>query len=387
VISGEYLMPVDIDETTVAQGAKGLDFQVLWYDSLGAKSSSVLVETPDVSILIDPGASSMQKGFPMSRLKKTFYRLRALRKISGTANRAQIIVISHYHYDHYCRLNLRSTDCAGMYRNKLVFTKNPNQYINFSQWARARSFFSQIVKKFRKGSRLEERFTGPQNADFPDPEEEIPLAMSKDFKDYQQRRNEVLDKGRKWFNSLCKMWASNQWIPELNFGNTKFMFSDDKRVEVGNTVLRFSHPLFHGVEYDRLGWVSSTVVEHNGVKLLHSSDFQGPVIEDYADWIIKENPDVVFIDGPPTYLFGVIVNRINFTRAIDNACRIIREADRMKLMIYDHHLMRDPFFRERVSQVYKTAQENGKNVTSAAEYLGQEIVALKVRASTRPPQD
>jgi predicted metallo-beta-lactamase superfamily hydrolase len=370
-------MPEEQDATGSDSRVKMLDFEVLWYDSLGAKSSSILVETPDVSILIDPGASSMQKGFPMSRLRKAFYRLRALRKITGAARKAQVIVISHYHYDHYCRLNLKLTDCASLYKGKLVFAKNPNQFVNFSQWARARSFFSQIVSKFKSGARLEELFTSPQRAEFPDPLESMPLAMGKDFKDYQRRRNEFLQKGRMWFRSLCKMWASNQWIPELNFGRTKFMFTDDKRVEIGNTVLRFSPPLFHGVEYDRLGWVSATVVEHNGVKLLHSSDLQGPVIEDYADWIIKENPDFVFIDGPPTYLFGIIVNKVSFSRTIENACRIIREADRMKLMIYDHHLMRDPLFKERVAEVYKVAKDSGKQVTSAAEYLGQEIVALK----------
>jgi hypothetical protein len=378
-------MPASGDKTPDLFSSKELGFKTLWYDSLGAKSSSVLVETPDVAILIDPGASGMQKGFPMSRLRKAYYRLRALGRISSAAQKARIVVISHYHYDHYCRLNLRLADCAGMYRGKLVFVKNPNQFVNFSQWARARSFFSQLVKKFRKGSSLERFLTSPQKTDFPDPEESIPLAMSRDFKDYRQRRTEILDKGRKWFKSLTKMWSSNQWIPELNFGDTKFLFTDEKRVEIGNTILRFSSPLFHGVEYDRLGWVTSTVVERNGVKLLHTSDFQGPVIEDYAEWIIKENPDVVFVDGPPTYLLGVIVNSINFSRAIENACRIIRETDRMKLMIYDHHLMRDPLFRERVASVYEVARENGKRVISAAEYLGQDIVALKVRGYTRSP--
>ena len=380
-------MPTDPNNAPDAFSSKELGFEALWYDSLGAKSSSVLVETPDVSILIDPGASAMQKGFPMSRLRKAYYRLRALGRISGAAQKARIVVVSHYHYDHYCRLNLRLADCAGMYRGKLVIVKNPNQFVNFSQWARARSFFSQIVRKFGKGGSLEHFFTTPQTTDFPDPEDSIPLAIGKDFKDYQRRRNEILDLGRKWFKSLTRMWSSNQWIPELNFGDTKFMFSDEKRLEVGNTVLRFSSPVFHGVEYDKLGWVTSTVVERNGVKLLHSSDFQGPVIEDYADWIIKENPDVAFIDGPPTYLIGIIASKASFSRAIDNACRIIREADRMKLMIYDHHLMRDPLFRERVADVYKVAKQSGKLVTSVAEYLGQDVVALKARRSSAPNED
>jgi hypothetical protein len=153
---------------------------------------------------------------------------------------------------------------------------------------------------------------------------------------------------------------------------------DGARVEFGGTVLRFTHPIFHGLEYDRLGWVCSTVVEHNHAKLIHSSDVQGPVIEDTADWIVRENPTVVFIDGPPTYLMGFIVNKTNFARAVENICRIIRECDKTELVIYDHHLMRDPLFGKRVAEVYRVAEQNKKRVMSAAEYLGQEIVALKV---------
>jgi hypothetical protein len=364
--------------------AGDLKFEPLWFDSLGAKSSSVLVETPDVTILIDPGASGMQPGFPMSRVRKAFYRLRALRRISGAARKAQVVVISHYHFDHFCRLDLKSLDSAALYRGKTVFVKDPNQFVNFSQWARARMFFSQITKKFGE-KKLEDTLQPSSNSVFSDPEDSMPLALGKSFGNYQTRREEILAKGRKWFNSLTGLWASNPWIPQLKFNNTEFKFMDGSRVEIGGTVLRFTHPVFHGVEYDRLGWVCSTVIEHSGLKLIHTSDIQGPVIEDTADWIVRENPTVVFIDGPPTYLMGFIVNKTNFTRAIENAIRIIRESDKTELIIYDHHLMRDPLFRQRVGQVYKTAEENGRHVISAAEYLGQEIVALKVGGTSRQP--
>ena len=36
----------------------------VWFDSLGAKSSCMLVKTPDVKILIDPGIAAMQPSFP-----------------------------------------------------------------------------------------------------------------------------------------------------------------------------------------------------------------------------------------------------------------------------------------------------------------------------------
>lgn len=354
-----------------------LEFEPLWFDSMGAKSSSVLVETPDVTILIDPGASGMQPGFPMSRVRKAFYRLRALRRISGAARRAQIIVISHYHFDHFCRLGLRSVDSAALYRRKTVFAKDPNQFVNFSQWARARTFFSQVCEKFG-GAKLDRALKPSYNSVFHEPEDSMPLAFGKFFGTYQTRRKEILDKGRKWFQSLTHMWTSNPWIPEMRFNNTEFKFMDGVRVEFGGTVLRFTPPIFHGLEYDRLGWVCSTVVERNHAKLIHTSDVQGPVIEDTADWIVRENPTIVFIDGPPTYLMGFIVNKTNFARAVENVCRIIRECDKTELVIYDHHLMRDPLFRKRVAEVYRVAEENKKRIMSAAEYLGQEIVALKV---------
>jgi predicted metallo-beta-lactamase superfamily hydrolase len=355
----------------------------LWFDSLGAKSSSVLVETPNVAVLIDPGASGMQPGFPLSRVRKAFYRLRALRRISGAARKAQIVVISHYHFDHFCRLDLKSLDSAALYRKKTVFLKDPNQFVNFSQWARARMFLNQIAKKFGE-AKLDKALKPADNSVFPDPEDSMPLALGKSFGSYQTRREEILDRGRKWFKSLSRMWASNLWIPQLRFDDTEFKFMDGKRVEFGNTVLRFTQPVFHGVEYDRLGWVCSTVVEYNGMKLIHTSDVQGPVIEDVADWIVKENPTVVFIDGPPTYLMGFILNKINFTRAVENVSRIIRESDKTELIIYDHHLMRDPLFRKRVAEVYRVAEDSGKRVMSAAEYLDHEIVALKTRGSPHP---
>jgi predicted metallo-beta-lactamase superfamily hydrolase len=288
------------------------------------------------------------------------------------------VVVSHYHHDHYCHLGVKSIDSASLYRGKQVFVKDPNQFINLSQWARAREFFGQLVKKFGHGMKLGEMLDPPANSDFADPEESMPLAMGRDYGDYQKRRNQIIRKGRRWFKNLCKEWRSDSWIPEMKLDNTEFKFMDGSQVEFGNTLLRFSKPVFHGVEYDRLGWVSSTVVEYGGVKLIHTSDVQGAVIEDYADWIIKENPNILFMDGPPTYLFGFIVNRLNFNRTTENACRIIREADRAELIIYDHHLMRDPLFRKRVAEVYRVAEANRRRVMSAAEYLGKEIIALKL---------
>jgi predicted metallo-beta-lactamase superfamily hydrolase len=82
--------------------------------------------------------------------------------------------------------------------------------------------------------------------------------------------------------------------------------------------------------------VIAVVIEYGHAKVLYTSDVQGPTIEDYASWIIREDPDVLIVDGPPTYLFGFTVNRINLDRAIRNLIRILRETT-TRVILLDHH--------------------------------------------------
>jgi predicted metallo-beta-lactamase superfamily hydrolase len=150
-------------------------------------------------------------------------------------------------------------------------------------------------------------------------------------------------------------------------------FPEGKQYTYGRTKIHFSKPLFHGIEYTRVGWVFATIVEYNGGKLLHSSDVSGPMIEDYAEYIIHENPTFLIIDGPPTYLFGYILNRINLERTIDNMCKILRETD-TSVILFDHHLTREIRYRDRTERVWKTAKFLGKKLVSAAEFLDQENI-------------
>ncbi|RLI91328.1 MAG: MBL fold metallo-hydrolase, partial [Candidatus Altiarchaeales archaeon] len=55
--------------------------------------------------------------------------------------------------------------------------------------------------------------------------------------------------------------------------------------------------------------------------------------------------------------------------------RIIKESD-IEVMIYDHHLPREPKFRERTKEVWETAKKLKKNVLTASELLGKKPVVL-----------
>jgi predicted metallo-beta-lactamase superfamily hydrolase len=68
---------------------------------MGAKSSSIFLETPDIKLLVDPGAAGMQPSYPLSPLEKEKYRKKAISGIRRRSKEATHIFVSHYHYDHH----------------------------------------------------------------------------------------------------------------------------------------------------------------------------------------------------------------------------------------------------------------------------------------------
>ncbi|MFP4634021.1 MAG: MBL fold metallo-hydrolase [Candidatus Aenigmatarchaeota archaeon] len=333
---------------------KDLGFNPVWFDSMGAKSTCSLVKTPDTSICIDPGIAAMQPSYPLPDVLKAYYRFKGKREIRGAVDEAEHVAISHYHYDHLI------TD-PGIYDGKELWVKDPNRWINKSQWGRAREFIQNLAED--KKEELEE--IDPEEREFGDPYRELDKARNKDFGDYQERREELLEKWRKRFRNLTEHWRSNPWIQEPDFLN----YADGRGFEEGNTKVRFKGPLFHGIEYSKTGWVFSTVIETQEAKLIHSSDLQGPTIEDYADWIIEEDPDILVLDGPATYLLGHLLNKTNLRRSVDNARRILKEVN-PELMVWDHHLLRERKYRERTGKVWELKDEY--NLKTASEVKGEE---------------
>ena len=343
-------------------------FKPVWFDSLGAKSSCTLIRTPDVRILIDPGVAIMHPGFPASQEKKVFWFEKGLAAIRSAAKKADIIVISHYHYDHFIDFEKE------IYQGKIVLAKNPNIFINDSQRGRAEAFFKHLYEAFG-AKKFEEVLEKPKSGEYEDPTRSLAICMKKDFKDYSERRRVLLNQGRKWFFQRVKKWNRYRWIPELDLDKVKVRFPEGKEFSFGDTRLRFTSPLFHGIEFSRVGWVFSTIVEYGNMKLIHSSDLNGPIIEDYAEMIVREDPDILILDGPMTYMLGYTLNMINFRRTVENALKIVEET-KAKIIIYDHHLPREPKFRERTIEVWEKAKKLGKKIYTAAEFLGKKPAVL-----------
>ncbi len=337
-----------------------IEFEPIWFDSLGAKSSCTLVRTPDVSVLIDPGCAVMQPSYPLSDEEKIALLEQAFVFISQAAGKADRLVITHYHYDHFLLV-------PELYAGKAVWLKDPNRWINRSQWERAREFLDMVVKARGGSLPLEEPQDDPTLDE--DPLDRLALAQAKDFGNYRQRREELFTKGRERVAKHRQLWRAGPWVAKNKLREMGIEFADGGQFRVGETTIRFTAPLFHGIEYANTGWVIAVVVEHGGEKLIYSSDLEGPTIEDYAQWIISEQPKYLILDGPSTYLLGYMLNRTNLDRAIGNAKRILEECEaKLEVMVFDHHLLRDRRYRERTAQVWEARAK----VVTAAEWLGQE---------------
>ncbi len=343
-----------------------IKWQPIWSDSLGAKSFCTHIKTPDISVLIDPGTSIMQPSFPGSDDDKLGWLEASEKAISSKIDEADIFVITHYHYDHFI------PDELEVYKNKLLFIKDPNEYINDSQRGRAEQFFNDMVKHYGpEGTTLKsvlEKNTAPQ--EYPDPMDSLELARTRDFGDYSRRRNELLQKWMKRFNGRVKKWTKTKHIPELDLDGLEVKFIDGKYFEFGETKLRFPNAMFHGIEFSTVGWVVPVIVEYRSEKILYSSDLNGPIIEDYAEWIIQEHPDVLLLDGPSSYMIPYTVNLINFRRAVENICRIVQESE-IGTIILDHHLLRDRKYQERLEPAYKAVDKAGKKLLTVAEFYGK----------------
>ncbi|ABN70655.1 hypothetical protein Smar_1571 [Staphylothermus marinus F1] len=351
--------------------------EIIWFDSLGAKSSCIAIHVDwNNCILIDPGAAAMQPSYPLPREEKIILRRKAVYRIRSVARRCSTIIITHYHYDHHILLSDRDLENENIYAGKKLYIKDPNKYINYSQWRRSRLFLEQILNT--QGLRLDDFYVKPWQKKFPDPVDDLRYIHERNYGDYMARRRELLLKGKKWFHKLVDYWRKNPWIRDniVLPDNTRIFLGDGRKVQMGGAYVEIYPPWFHGVEYDKTGWVTPLYIVNRGYKIFYTSDLMGPIIEDYAYHISDLSPDLVIVDGPPTYLYPYMFNKINLDRAIDNMIKIIDS--KPEIIIYDHHLLRDANWRKHVKKVIDYAKANKVALITAAEAIGEKPLIDKI---------
>jgi predicted metallo-beta-lactamase superfamily hydrolase len=277
-------------------------------ESFGVRSMCTLVETPDVTVLLDAGVSLCPYRFRLPPHPVEFQTIQKLRKsIAEAADKADVVTISHYHFDHHTpsyedwMVNWTEADetARQIYQGKTVLMKNPRDKINASQRKRAWVF----------------QKTGGKHA------EKLENADGKTFK----------------------------------FGK--------------ETVLRFSEAVFHGSEDSILGWVIMAIIEFADERFMFAPDVQGPMSAHTVELIKAAKPQVIMIGGPPFYLGGFKVSEAQLQLGLKNLTSVV---EAVPLTILEHHALRDESWRQKTQQVYTKAAEVEHKVMTAAEYAGQE---------------
>ncbi len=117
--------------------------RLLSFDSMGVRSMCTVVETGDAKIMIDPGAALGPRRYGLKPHPIELERLRICKAlIAEEAADSDLIIITHYHYDHFPR----PSDDIEWLRGKRILLKDPMNMINWSQRRRAAYFLERLRK-------------------------------------------------------------------------------------------------------------------------------------------------------------------------------------------------------------------------------------------------
>ncbi|CAB49888.1 MBL fold metallo-hydrolase [Pyrococcus abyssi] len=116
-------------------------------ESLGVRSLALFLRIGKVGILIDPGVALGPKRYSLPPAQAEMKALAVAReKIQEYAKKAQIVTISHYHYDHHTPFfeglyeSSSIEKAKEIYTGKILLIKHPQENINHSQRKRAQEF-------------------------------------------------------------------------------------------------------------------------------------------------------------------------------------------------------------------------------------------------------
>jgi len=264
---------------------------------------------------------------------------------------------------------------ANLFKGKTLLVKDPNQWINRSQRKRAFTFLSKIYQMLGGHEPFDSMLESSRFTMRNDPFEDHPKTAAL-WRKAEGKKLMVYQAKKRWFNKIKESWQQTKWIGEFKVEETEVILADGREFIFGNTKIRFSRPLFHGQFLDNIGWVLGFTVEHEDDEFLFTSDLQGPIIEEYADWIIRSKPSFIVADGPPLYTYGFMIGKEDVERVIRNMQTIIHEV-KPSGIIWDHHMCRG-LFRPKLKKVYSYAKKIGVKICTAAEQVGRKPLIEQV---------
>lgn len=284
-------------------------------ESLGVRSLATYVETPDVRILLDAGASLAPRFGKMPHPLE-YKALRAARKrIRAYAAKSDLITITHYHFDHYTqpwdKIDVKYTwsslpEAEQVYSDKDIGAKHIEEMINYSQKKRG-YIFNKVARKFAK----------------------------------------------------------------------KIDFLDERILKFNGTSIEFSRPLSHGEENTPLGYVLAVTIRHDDDALLFGSDIQGPISSNSMKYLLSKKPTIMLLSGPPIYLSGTKVEKQSVDRGMKNMLKLAGRIK--SIIVDHHLLRTEEPSLSFLEQLKKEGKRHKNKVCTFAEFLDRKNELLEAR--------
>lgn len=161
--------------------------------------------------------------------------------------------------------------------------------------------------------------------------------------------------------------------------NAKIHIADGNIYKIGNLEIEFSNALWHGEDKTKVGKLVIVKITCDKRSIIYGSDIQGPGNEDGLNKLIEwKGAELLILSGPPTYFAGYKVSQESVNKGLENLKKVI-ESRVAKIVVVDHHLMRDLKYREILKDHYKLAEENGISLLNSAEFMGYNVEQLEAR--------
>ncbi|MDY6966675.1 MAG: MBL fold metallo-hydrolase, partial [Halobacteriota archaeon] len=123
----------------IYQKGEMMKIKPLAFDSFGVRSMATFVATDDLKILIDPGVALGPSRYKLPpHMIEINRELDLWGEVKKHAEEADLLIITHYHYDHY------NPEDPQIYKDKVVYLKDPKKSINKSQKERASNFLKKL---------------------------------------------------------------------------------------------------------------------------------------------------------------------------------------------------------------------------------------------------
>jgi len=272
------------------------------FDSFGVRGMATLVITKNFRIFIDPGVAlgPIRYGLPPTKEEELALEL-SKSIIQKEASSSDMIVVTHYHYDHHPFHGDTLYDC---FKGKKVFAKNIYNDIHHSGEERGKIFEKSIE------------------------------------------------------------------------GSSELIWADGKSFEIEDVYIEFSKAVWHGEVNSKVGKVIMVYLQEGKDSFVFGSDAQSLADPKALEWFIKKNPELAILDGYPTIFLGWRFNYEGFEKAKQNLKKAMIQTQVEKIIL-EHHIVRDIAYKGKIDDLFKVAQQNKKQILTAAEFYSLQNLFLE----------